>query len=265
MPRYQLFEFEDLRGFPQVIREGMMDFLRHAITWLNFYKPIVPFIKETLEQCGETTIVELCSGGGGGVLKLRENLDAIGCHPKIILSDLYPNVETYENLKKQTNAEIDFISEPVDALNVPSSLKGMRVLFSSFHHFTPEQANSILQDAVSKNVPIGIFDAGTKSIFSILGIILLQPAIFFVATPFFRPFRWNRLLFTYILLMIPLCTMWDGCVSVLRFYTVKQLKDLTNQINSENYIWKVGQVKNSIGAKVNYVIGYPEQRVSAPS
>jgi len=255
--RLQLFEFEDQRWFPQVVREGMMDFLSHIITWLNFYGPITPFIKETLEETSEEQLLELCAGGGGGVLKLRENLLAIKSQPKIILCDLYPNEKTYEALKLQTSGGIDFIRAPVDALNVPSELKGMRVIFSAFHHFKPELAKEILSDAVRKNVPIGVFDAGTKSIFSMAGIILLQPLIFFLATPFFKPFRWSRILFTYLIPVIPLCTVWDGCVSVLRFYNVNELKELSRQAGTNKYHWKAGQVKNGIGAKVNYLIGSP--------
>lgn len=258
--RFHLFEFEDLRWFPQVVREGMMDFLRHMITWLNFYGPVTPLIRDTMEHSNDDVLLELCAGGGGGVLKLRENLNALGSHPKIFLSDLFPNHPIYEQLKNITHGEIDFVPESINALDVPSRWRSMRIIFSAFHHFKPLQAQDILEDAWNKKVAIGIFDAGTKSIFTIIGIIVLQPIVFFLTTPFFKPFRWSRLIFTYVIPLIPLCTMWDGCVSVLRFYTLRQLISFTAQLNSKDYIWKVGQLKNSIGVKVNYVVGYPLQK-----
>ncbi|MBK9732493.1 MAG: class I SAM-dependent methyltransferase [Chitinophagaceae bacterium] len=256
--RPHLFEFEDLPWFPQVIREGMMDFLRHNISWLNFYEPVAPLLKETLMATQKNELLELCAGGGGGVLKLMKYLNAIDCHPQITLSDLYPNIETYQKLKLETNGKIDFMEQPVDALNVPATVTGMRLLFSSFHHFRPESAKEILADAVNKKEAIGIFDAGNKGIFTMLfGVILLQPIAFLVLTPFFKPFRWSRLLFTYLLPLIPLCTIWDGCISILRFYTVEELKVLTEQISPNHYTWKVGQLKNRWGLKVNYLIGHP--------
>ena len=33
------------------------------------------------------------------------------------------------------------------------------------------------------------------------------------ATPFVRPFRWSRLLFTYVIPLIPLLVLFDGTVS----------------------------------------------------
>jgi hypothetical protein len=105
-------------------------------------------------------------------------------------------------------------------------------------------------------VPIVIFDA-RKNLFYIFLVILLEPASFFFLTPFFKPFRWSRLLFTYIIPLIPLCTMWDGCVSVLRFYSMKEMERLTSEVSFRGYQWSVGQEKNSVIASFNYIIGVP--------
>jgi hypothetical protein len=256
LPRLHLFEFEDQYWFPHVIREGMMDYLRHMFSWVDFYSPAAGLIKQTLEQSGEKQIIELCAGGGGSVLKMRKYLLDLNCPAKIFLSDLYPNVATYQKLKEHTHGEIDFIPASVDALNVPGDIKGMRIMFSAFHHFEPGQAKKILKDAEEKNVPIAIFDAG-KNLLDIFLIIIVGPISFFFLTPFFRPFSWSRLLFTYFIPLIPLFTMWDGCISVLRLYSQKEMKLLISEAGNENYHWRVGHVKNKMGAQVNYVIGTP--------
>lgn len=258
MAHIHLFEFEDQPWFPDVIREGMMDFLRHGITWTSFYEPVAPLIKGTMEETDCHQLVELCAGGGGGVLKMSGYLAALGIRPKIILTDLYPKEKIYEALKEDSDGSIDYVARPVNALQVPETLQGMRILFSSFHHFKPAEARQILQDAVNSRAPIGIFDAGNKSILTIIfGVLLLQPVAFFLLTPFFKPFSWSRLFFTYLLPLIPLCTLWDGSVSVLRFYTVQDLEQLASETASGQYLWKAGQVKNRWGLKVNYLTGQP--------
>jgi hypothetical protein len=258
-PRLHLFEFEDLEWFPQVVRMGMMDFLRHLITWLNFYGPVAPVIKDTLERSGEQKLLELCAGGGGGVMKLRENLQHLDCQPRNHLKRSYPNISSYEELKSASHGQVDFISYSVNALDVPPVQKGMRLLFSSFHHFKPEQAKEILRDAVRKNVAIGVFDSGNKACSLYLPSLYFSQSFSFSLRHFFKPFRWSRLFFTYVLPLIPVCTVWDGCVSMMRLYTLKDMNTLTNEIAAKNYIWKTGQVMNSMGATVNYLVGYPEK------
>jgi len=43
-------------------------------------------------------------------------------------------------------------------MNVPAELKGLRTMFTSFHHFLPEEARAVLQNAVDAGEGIGIFE-----------------------------------------------------------------------------------------------------------
>jgi hypothetical protein len=214
--RTHLFEFEDLPWFPQVIRQGMMDYLRHMIEWTEFYRPCARVIKDVLQQSNTNTAIELGAGGGGGIMKMLKYLKEINCSPQIVLTDLYPNINTWEQLKL-TSLQIDFATESVNALHVPENVKGLRMMFSALHHFKPDEIKSMLTDAVSKNAPVAFFDAGTTNPMSILGVLLIEPITFALLTPFFKPFRWSRLFYTYIISLIVVCTLWDGSVSVLRF------------------------------------------------
>jgi hypothetical protein len=81
---------------------------------------------------------------------------------------------------------------------------------------------------------------------------------FFFFTPFFRPFRFSRLLFTYIIPVIPFCQIWDGIVSIIRLYKPEELLGIAKEVDSENYFWKAGKVKNKFGIRVTYLIGYPK-------
>src|SRR5580704_164595 len=55
---------------------------------------------------------------------------------------------------------------------------------------------------------------------------------------FIKPFRWKRLLWTYLIPLVPLMCCWDGVISQLRAYTIAELSELTQGL--EDYEWSAG-------------------------
>ncbi len=258
--RLHLFEFEDLPWFPDAIRVGGTDYLRYFLIATRLYKPVLPLIAETLLQTKDETIVDLCSGGGGYIEQVYEGINDKGSRKiKVLLTDKFPNLESYRLLKEKTNGGIDYFDRPVDAMDVPKEISGFRVMFSAVHHFKPEQVGAVLRNAVEHRAAIGLFDGGDKNILSILGMLLIHPIAFFLFTPFFKPFKLSRLFFTYIIPLIPIYTIWDGCVSVLRFYQPDELLKIAQATEAQNYIWKHGKVKNRFGLQATFLIGRPVQ------
>ncbi|NDK55215.1 class I SAM-dependent methyltransferase [Pontibacter fetidus] len=256
--RLQLFELEDQRWFPHVIRQGMLDFLRFMISKLGAYEAAVPLLQELLIKTNQTHITDLCSGAGGGIETIQQALSRqMSEQIKITLSDLYPNIAAYQYLQQQTNGSIDFKPEPVDATAVPESITGVRTIFSSFHHFPPTIAQRILQDAATKRTAIGIFEGAKKSWLEMLLLWFLFPVVILVVTPFIKPFKFSRLFFTYIIPLIPVGIIWDGTVSLLRIYTPEHLQRMLQNINAPNYTWRTGRAGNKPGKHVIYLIGYP--------
>jgi len=256
--RNYLFEFEDLAWFPNTIRESMTDYLRYLITKVNFYQPIIPLIIEGLNQTNSNQIIDLCSGGGGAIEQIQSELllqSKIGI--QIILTDKYPNKSAFEFLSAKTNGSISFSNTSVDAADVPATLIGFRTIFSGFHHFNKRIAKSVIKDAVDAKSGIGIFDGGDKNIFAVLFILLIHPIAFFLFTPFFKPFRFSRYFFTYLIPVIPFCTIWDGIVSIMRLYSPTELFKIANEVDPKNYFWKAGRMKSKFGMHVTYIIGYP--------
>jgi hypothetical protein len=256
--RNYLFEFEDLAWFPNTIRESMTDYLRYLITKLHFYQPITPLIIEGLKKTNSIQIIDLCSGGGGAIEQIRNELKQISDKEiKIILTDKYPNTSAYEFLSAKANGAISFHDTSVDAADVPLTLKGFRTIFSGFHHFDNNYAKAVLKNAVDARSGIGIFDGGNKNILAVLAILFVHPIVFFLFTPFFKPFRFSRLFFTYILPVIPFCTVWDGIVSIIRLYKPNELIQIANQVDNATYSWKAGKIKSKYGLNVTFLIGYP--------
>jgi hypothetical protein len=236
----------------------MTDYLRYVITSLNFYQPIIPLIIEGLTQTNSNQIVDLCSGGGGAIERIQKNLlKQSDIDIKIVLTDKFPNKNAFVLISGNTKGNISFSDTSVDASQVPPNLKGFRTIFSGFHHFDNNQAKSVLKNAVDAKCGIGIFDGGNRSILAVMGILVFQPIFFFLFTPLFKPFRFSRILFTYLIPIIPLCTIWDGVVSIIRLYSPGELLKIAHEVDNEKFYWTAGKKRSNFGLMVTYLIGYP--------
>ena len=256
MKRIHAFEFEDLDWFPKNLRNYATDFLQFGANTFDAYKPIVPLLETAIRNSGKNMIVDIASGGGGGLVKLSEHLLKTFPDLKITLSDYYPNLDAFKRTKNQRPQVFDFVETPVDAMNVPASLTGLRTQFLSFHHFKPEQAKAILQNAVDSKQPIAIFEAQQRNIKSLIPM-LFSPLTVLLMTPFIRPFKWDRLLFTYLIPIMPVFVLWDGVVSVLRTYTMNEMNAMIAELkNSYSFEWNVGLAKGKPG-DVLYLTGKP--------
>ncbi len=252
------FEFEDQPWFPEIIRDSMTDYLRFLFHTFKLYQPVLPILKEALVKTNTDQILDLCSGSGGAMETIYDDLKlTFSENIKITLSDLFPSLLIYQHLSDKTDGGISYIDLPVDATNVPSELKGFRTLFSGFHHFDRNKAKEVLKNAVDARQGIGIFDGGNRSLWMILLIIIVHPIVLFLCTPFFRPFQISRLLFTYLIPIIPFCTVWDGVFSILRLYKPDELLQLASEADHANYTWSSGKVRNQFGMSIAYLIGYP--------
>ncbi len=258
MKRIHLFEFEDQKWFPSFLRNYVTDFLQFLANKTNMFKGIFPVIEKGLSKTSNNQVIDLASGGGGGLVRINQEL--IGKIPdmKILLTDFYPNIDAFEYTKKQA-PNFDYIKMPIDAMHVPEDLKGLRTQFLSFHHFKPEDAKKILQNAVDSKSPIAIFEAQERTAPSIIAMILSPLSVIFT-TPFIRPFKVGRIIFTYLIPVVPIVVLWDGVVSSLRTYSVKEMDDLVNQLeNKDSFEWEIGRKKSGPGM-VPYLLGYPKNQ-----
>jgi hypothetical protein len=152
----------------------------------------------------------------------------------------------------------------MDARIVPPELKGIRTLFNSLHHFSPADARAVIGNAVNCRQPIAVFEIPERTV-PVVITTLLAPLMVLLGTPFIRPFRWRRLLYTYLLPMVPLTCLWDGVVSQLRAYTPDELRDLATE-SPNDYTWSAGKVAiPGVPARLTYLIGHPPDRVAPGS
>ncbi|MBD3870619.1 MAG: hypothetical protein IFJ97_04595 [Acidobacteria bacterium] len=257
MGRVHLVELHEQPWFPAVWRDLLTDYLSFYATVFRPYACVGPLLAEALEREGTARIVDLCSGAGRPLLSLVPALQDSGiCDLEVVLTDRFPNLGALESIGG-TGAKVTYLTTPIDAADVPMSLKGFRTLFTSFHHFRPESARAILANAVDNGEGVGIFEY-TERNWLIWGLpTLLIPLFVWLCTPFMRPFRWRRLLWTYLVPIVPVVAVWDGFVSNLRTYSVEELHDLVEQMADDRYEWQIGQARSIGVSRVTYAIGVP--------
>ena len=262
MRRIQFIELHEQPWFPSSLRHEITDTLQFGLNLLKAYAPIAPLLQRALDSTRSRSIVDMCSGGGGPWLGLSRKLhpDAQAFH--ILFTDKYPNLRAFQNVRAASENHIAFCPYSVEAMKVPGELQGFRTMFTSFHHFPPEEARAILQNAVDAGQSIGIFEI-TRRAPSTIGLMFPWALMLFVFTPLIRPFHWSRLLWTYLVPIIPLVLLFDGVVSCLRTYRPQELREIIKKLSGIEYQWEVGEHSKGSGrAPITYLVGYPQARVT---
>ena len=258
MRRIQFIELHEQPWFPAFLRDLVTDALQCGLSLLKAYAPVSPMLQELLNATASRCVVDVCSGGGGPWLELSRTLRADNGALSILLTDKYPNRGRFETGGTPSGNQIAFRSEPVDATKVPPELVGVRTIFSSFHHFPPREAAAILQDAVKARQGIGVFEV-TRRVPSAIAAMLPWAFLSLLYTPLIRPFRWSRLVWTYVVPIVPLVLLFDGVVSCLRSYSPRELLEIAGTLGRSEYEWKAGVIPGASGRMpVTYLVGWPQ-------
>jgi hypothetical protein len=264
MRRLQLIELHEQPWLPSSLRDEITDALGFGLHFFKAYAPIVPMLQNVLDSTKNRSIIDMCSGGGGPWLDLSRELcgDADGLH--ISLTDKYPNLTAFEKLGAASGDRITFYPDPVDATEVPRELNGFRTMFTSFHHFRPDEARAVLQNAVDAGQGIAIFEV-TKRAPARIALMVAWALAPILLTPLIRPFRWSRLLWTYLIPIIPFVMLWDGVVSCFRTHRPEELRQIIGKLTGAQYQWELGECSAASGkVPIAYLIGYPRE-ATAPA
>ncbi len=253
-PRLHLFELLDQEWYPASLRDHCTNYLATVSQRMGIFDAAAPLLLRGLEAGGTDTVLDLGSGGGGplprlGTLLAREH----GRQVRVMQSDLFPNARARE---RALAAGVEYLGQPVDAMRVPSELRGMRTLFNALHHFRPEAARAVLADAQARGMPIGVFEVVERSPKGVISALFI-PLLVLLFTPLIRPLTLPRLLLTYVLPVFPLVIFWDGLVSALRAHRPEELRHMTESLPREGYTWEVGVAQKPGKPPVTYVLGLP--------
>lgn len=259
MARIHAFEFEDQAWFPGLIRQYMTDFLSHMGGWSKLpYEPFTERLAAAVRRTGDVRLIDLCSGGGGPALQIARGISERLERPvSAVLTDLYPSPSWLERARTTLPHWVELETRSVDAQEVPADLRGFRLICNGFHHLKPAQARACLLDAVQKGSGVAVVELTHRSLLSMVQIAIGTGTLLAV-TPFIKPFSLKRLLFTYLVPIVPLCTLWDGIVSCLRVYDPEELRSLVSRLPHNNYVWEYGRLRiPRMPVALTYLIGYP--------
>ncbi len=235
----------------------MTDYLHFVETKFRMHEPIPALLRTLSEESGVTNIVDLCSGGAGPIPAIDEDLRAQDVHLQFVLTDKFPNRAAFERIVDESDGEIRFEDAPIDATDVPESLRGIRTIFNGLHHFRPGDARAVIRNAVEAGQPIATFELVERRLASMLPLVLIPIIVLFV-TPAIHPRTASRFLWTYLIPIMPLVTLWDGLVSHFRSYTPVELDELVEPFLE--YTWRTGTTPiRDTNLNITFLIGAPRK------
>jgi hypothetical protein len=264
MPRIHAPEIEDEAWCPRVIRDGLTGFLQTSSEVLGVYDGATALVADVVMRHHATRLVDLCSGGGGPMLRLRSALKAKH-HVDVdaVLTDLYPNLGAFTNAEARSAGGVVGVREPVDASDVPASLVGVRTIFNGFHHFRPELARSVVVDAARKRQPFISVEVVDRRFITVL-VLMATPLAAVLLLPWSRPFTLARAFFTWVVPLVPLGIWWDGMMSCLRSYSPDELRALTSDLNTSDYAFRIEHIAvPRLPLRLTALVGEPTSPVTS--
>lgn len=258
-PRMQLFEFIDLPGTPEPLRDVVVEALSRTMDWGRMTRAMVPAFRAFLDASGAKEVLEIGSGAGGPVRVLIREISRTGeAPPRFILTDLHPRVEAWTALRNEHPDVVDFEASPVDATRIPASIAAGRVrcIINTLHHLPPSLAQSVLRDAVRGSAGVFVSEGFERNPLRYLSFAPAGiPAL--LATPLLSPRdRIAKALFTWASPLSFLVSVWDGTVSTLRVYTEDELREMVAPFG-DGFRWVYGTYDYAPFGRGTYFYGVP--------
>ncbi|MGB5244612.1 MAG: hypothetical protein WBN50_13410 [Lutimonas sp.] len=225
MKRKQAPQISNSKWFPNFLTRCVHEFMTWFVIKVNAAKPFIPLIEEGLQHAERIVVINKKCGAG------------------------------FETVDRLLDEKIKRVF--VDADNFTASEEGLYLSVNSFHQFTLDEAKDILQQIAENKQPVVVVEGNNDSLWQVFGMTVIVPLTVLLTAPFVKPFRFVRIIFTYILPVLPFVTFFDGFMALFKLYAPKDLDELTTSIKTEGYSWRTGKLDNGRGGKIIYLIGYP--------
>lgn len=225
MKRIQIKQFINTNICPEFIKKLVAEFLSWFVVKVNATKPFLPIIIDTLDKSQTKKIINIEFNIGAGI----------------------------ETVKPFLKDDILIKSINIDQLDTKES--GVYLFINSFHQLDATHAKSILNKIVKSGNSVVIVEGNNDSLWQIVGMTVFVPLTVLLTAFFVKPFRISRVVFTYLLPILPIVIVIDGCLALLKLYNPADLLELTSSLNKSNYQWRAGKNDNGRGGKIIFLTG----------
>ena len=256
MKRLHLFELEDLPWLPSRLRNYVTDFLRTVSEKFGMFDPVIPHLIHLAGKSNHPMIIDMATGAGGQWRTLLPKILEENQEVRLTLTDKFPNEAALNDIRERFVGIAAIEMRSIDAKDIPKDLIGIRTMFLSLHHFRPEEVAQIFKNAVNAGAPIAIFEAQRRDVEHIVRFSL-SPIAVLLLTPFIRPFRILRLIFTYLIPLVPLIVFWDGVISVFRTYNNEELERIAKSADTNHRFRWSSELIIKGQQKIQMFIGHP--------
>ena len=227
MKRKQIFQFSNQKWYPSFLKRDMYEFMSWFVVKVNAAKPFLPFLEEVIGHTQTKAIINIDSKIGAGI-------------------------ETVLPLLPEGAKVINIELEKFSTHN-----RGTYTFINSFHQLDEKKATYYLTQIADSGNSIAVLEGNNDSLWQVVGMTIFVPLSVILSAPFVQPFRITRLIFTYLIPILPLITMLDGFLALFKLYNPNDLNELISTIPVKNYVWKSGKADNGRGGKIIYLMGYP--------
>ena len=228
MKRKQVFQFSNQKWYPSFLKRDMYEFMSWFVGKVNAAKPFLPVLEEVIGHTQTKTIINIDSKIGAGI--------------ETVLTLLPEGTEVI-------NVELERFS---------THNKGMYTFINSFHQLDEKKATYYLTQIADSGNSVAVLEGNNDSLWQVVGMTIFVPLTVILSAPFVQPFRITRLIFTYLIPILPVVTMLDGFLALFKLYNPNDLNELVSNIPVKSYVWKSGKADNGRGGKIIYLMGYPE-------
>ena len=260
LPRVQAFEFNESPSVPAFVRDTVVESLSRALRWGHILGGLVPPFERFLRESGSTEVLDLCAGAAGPATILASEMQQRNIvPPRFLMTDLFPQIDAWEAARAAHPGVIDFVGDPVDATRIPAPLAEgrARVIINALHHFPPELARGIFEDAVRGSRGIFVAEAFERTP---LGFVSMWPAglLALLVNPLVtKKDRLAKAALTYLTPLTAGIALWDGVVSSLRIYSKSDLFEMVAPFG-DTFRWEYGLYHFRPFGRGMYFYGVPK-------
>lgn len=237
------YELEDHSWFPDSLRAYQTDFLGGIAKLIGLYSPAKVFLSGKVKSGDH--LVDLASGSGIPAILATRDLGV-----SLTLTDKFPNAKNAKFIAESFSAE--YLFESIDIIESAIPPGDVYTMFNSLHHFSKENLIILLKKIEANNADAYFFEPIIPTFLTFLKVGLSTLILPFFMTPFIKPFRWDRLVFTYLFPIGILATFWDGMISVRKSYSLKELENMKTEFQNIGIKISVGQLDGSF-ANLTYL------------